>query len=89
MCESAFGIVDITPSESIELAGFAGQHRRFDDVHSRLESNFAFLRDDTSKHLLVSVDLLYPGILGALLTERLEDSNGRESRSGLGHGGEL
>jgi hypothetical protein len=55
------GSADITPSESVPLAGMGGTPRQSQTIFSRLEANAALLKQDETKVLLISVDLLYAG----------------------------
>lgn len=68
------GQVDITPTESMPLAGYASRKGAFARVSDRLEANVAVISDGTHRSVMVSTDLLYVGkYLQSAIKERLGD----------------
>jgi hypothetical protein len=53
--------IDITPSQPVPLAGYAGRTREFHSVSAPLEANAVLLASEGTRVLLVSADLLYFG----------------------------
>lgn len=68
----AAGTVDITPRRPIMLGGYAGRTTPFQGVATQLEANVLSITSASSRLLIVSTDLLYPGsILRAELLREL------------------
>lgn len=55
------GSVDITPSRPVMLGGYYKRTAPFTSVASRLEANVLIIRGVSSRVVIVSTDLLYPG----------------------------
>ncbi len=55
------GSVDITPRRPVMLGGYYKRTAPFTSVASRLEANVLIIRGVSSRVLVVSTDLLYPG----------------------------
>src|SRR5579862_2307211 len=66
------GTVDITPQRPITLAGYAKRTAPFQGIADRLEANVLLVRGVSSRAVIVTADLLYPGeTLRNLLLEHL------------------
>ena len=66
------GTVDITPQRPLTLGGFAKRTAPFRGIADRLEANVLVVRGVSSRAVIVSTDLLYPGeTLRGLLLENL------------------
>ena len=72
------GTVDITPRRPVMLGGFNKRTAPFTSVASRLEANVILIRGASSRLIIVSTDLLYPG---ETLRKQLVRNLGLESRS--------
>lgn len=66
---AAAASVDITPDESLPLAGYGDRHGPYDQVADRLEANVLLLRLDDAFVTFISCDLLF---VGQVLRQRLE-----------------
>lgn len=58
---AAAGTADITPTLPLMLGGFANRTSRFTSVADTLEANVLILKGASSRAIIVSTDLLYPG----------------------------
>jgi hypothetical protein len=66
------GTVDIAPQRPLMLGGFAKRSAPFRGIADRLEANVLVVRGVSSRAVIVTTDLLYPGeTLRALLLENL------------------
>jgi len=66
------GTADITPHRPLALGGFAKRTALFRGLAGRLEANVIVIRGPTSRAVIVTTDLLYPGeTLRALLLTNL------------------
>lgn len=54
-------VVDITPSESLPLAGYAVKDRNSSKVHSSLEANVIVLKSEVNFVVLIGIDTLFVG----------------------------
>jgi hypothetical protein len=72
------GSVDITPRRPMMLGGFNKRTAPFTSVASRLEANALLIKGASSRVVIVSTDLLYPG---ETLRAQLEHDLGLEDRS--------
>ena len=72
------GSVDITPRRPVMLGGFNKRTAPFTSVASRLEANVLIVRGASSRVIVVSTDLLYPG---ETLRNQLVTNLGLEDRS--------
>src|ERR1700719_2493838 len=72
------GSVDITPRRPVMLGGFNKRTAPFTSVASRLEANVLIVRGASSRVIVVSTDLLYPGVT---LRNQLVTNLGLEDRS--------
>ena len=72
------GSVDITPRRPVMLGGFNKRTAPFTSVASRLEANVILITRTSSRVILVSTDLLYPG---ETLRAQLVKNLGIEDRS--------
>jgi len=72
------GSVDITPRRPVMLGGFNKRTAPFTSVASRLEANVLLIRGASSRVIIVSTDLLYPG---ETLRSQLVKNLGLEDRS--------
>jgi|SRR5208282_4007029 hypothetical protein len=55
------GTVDIAPQRPLMLGGFAKRTEPFRGVADRLEANVLVVRGVSSRAVIVTTDLLYPG----------------------------
>lgn len=55
------GAVDITPERRLMLGGYNKRTALFTEVADRLEANVVIVNGSTSRVIIVSTDLLYPG----------------------------
>ncbi len=66
------GTIDNAPQRPLMLGGFAKRTAPFRGVADRLEANVLVVRGVSSRAVIVTTDLLYPGeTLRALLLENL------------------
>lgn len=57
----SMGTVDITPERRLMLGGYSKRTALFTEVADRLEANVVVVNGSSSRVILISTDLLYPG----------------------------